>query len=129
MLHDSQIACMKLHGFVHVTGLPVKCIAPYIIQAHEWSLGKWGKLNGVIAIVTEEGEVWIGHGYGYDPRFTKMLCPNGSGAFVPCCDGDRIDMNLLLERMRNPYSDCGGRYSPHPVIKREREESIARHPI
>ena len=103
-------------GFVHVTGLPTWNLfgrPNYVIQAHQSELGCWSHNNGKVVVVTPDGEVWLGIWGGHSCPLSKF-CPNGIGAFVPCSNGEQIPMLLLLTRVKDPYSNCQGDYSPIP---------------
>lgn len=111
---SSRADKLRMAGFVHVTGLPYVG-RPTIVQAHKNELGHHDTSNHKAVIVTEDGEVWLGDESALKSTI-QWKCAIYQGASVPCSHGEIIDMGLLLDRIADPYSDCGGLYSPVPVI-------------
>ena len=110
-------------GLIHVTGLiayrPCGDGEGYEIQARRGQLGKWGGNNGVVVLVTGDGEVWLASGSAFEKVRGKATinCPNGFGAYVPCSNGEVISMHDLMARVADPYGDIHGRHSPIPKIR------------
>ncbi len=110
---DKQRACLQEAGFVHVTGLreydssAMECpIIGEKLRVEEY--GKWGYHHGLVVIVTQGGEIWLGtcveeSAIDTDARFRNLcLNPNGKGAFVPCSNGTQLSTKALLQRIANP---------------------------
>ena len=104
---------LRMAGFVHITGLPVHyggTVEETLIQARYCDFGYWDSNKGKIVVVTKDGEVWL----AAHTADTARIASGNTGIYVPCSNGETIHMSLLLERMADSYSDCGGRYSPIP---------------
>jgi hypothetical protein len=77
-----------------------------VIKAHEEHFGRWDSNNGKIVINTEDGQVWLA---AYSPDYKRQqvlahsLCPKGTGAFVPCSNGETIHVSPVLRRIADPY--------------------------
>jgi hypothetical protein len=111
-LDDETLEELRECGFVHVTGLDtyenVGSVLEYgVVRAADEHLGRHDSNNGKIVIVTEDGQVWLAS-YGPDYQRKQMLarnlCPKGSGAFVPCSNGETIHISALLPRVSDPYN-------------------------
>ncbi len=101
------------YGFVHVTGLPTNRGADTCedrIEADNFRHGRHDYNNGVMVVITHDGEVWIRH--ASDNRATETaefmalldrLCPNGKGARVPCSNGESIPFHAVMTRISDPY--------------------------
>ncbi len=108
------------YGFVHVTGLPTRrgIEDEQIIWARPDQYGRYEGNNGMEVAITVDGEVWlrsVPNRKTEDPSVLetlKKLCPNGTGAFVPCSNGEAIPSHMVLERISDPLSDHYGLYSP-----------------
>jgi|GEM_PF-2380183 len=141
-----RAAALAKAGFVHVTGLPTVNVSRWatwhtqlgenailrryhtvvpddppapegrIIQAHVSELGHSDYNNGKAAVVTTDGEVWLGTGGALELGLHRPYV-TGSGAWVPCSNGEEVPTHFLLERARDPYSDCNGRHSPVPQVQ------------
>ncbi|MDD4082102.1 MAG: hypothetical protein PHD05_01815 [Sphaerochaetaceae bacterium] len=117
---------LRKAGFVHVTGLPVTHPGDtgqpgdeeHLIQASCRNLGRADANNGKVVIITTEGEVWLAINC-QATRDTATRFAKDEGAFVPCSNGESIQMYLLLERIVDPYSDCGGQYTAIPDPKED----------
>ncbi len=117
---------LKLAGFFHATGLPLKNV-----RGREYTIGEflpetwrgsWHHHNGRTVIVTMGGEVWLSLGehmscpdmtqiQGLLPAAIYKLCPRlrqpelGSRnfeLFVPLAYGEHINPEAVVERMKNP---------------------------
>ena len=85
-------------GFVHVTGLvrvdhgsglgiTFRQDEPIFSLVKYW--GTWDSNNGVVAVVTTEGHVWIrvwtdSMNSGEMQHLLREVCPKGAGCGVPC---------------------------------------------
>lgn len=98
-------------GLVDDDAKPVRPKAEIIVPHLRW-LGRSDYNNGKAVIYTEDGEVWLGTGKALNSGLHHVCCPKGSGAYVPCSNGEEIAMHLLMERVADPYSDCHGHHSP-----------------
>lgn len=115
-------ARLREAGFVHVTGLPVRDRygnrdAPYTVQPRHTELSHWCCNNGMTVIVTVDGEVWLTAGICDDEALLREACPSGSGAFVPCSNGETIDFRFIMGRVADSYEtfeSAGGNYLPVP---------------
>ena len=63
-----------------------------------------------MVVITQDGEIWIRHHSNNKAIETSEfeillsdLCPNGTGAFVPCSNGEGIPSYLILYRVSDPY--------------------------
>jgi len=114
-----QRAELAAVGFVRVDGLQTLAGyggtgGGYIIKPEAQSLGRHDMNNGMSAIITEGGEVWLSVGnsgtiaawerQGGSTRATLLqeLCPGGPGAFVPCSNGEGLNWREILYRLQNP---------------------------
>ena len=111
---------LRAMGFVHVTGMMTYDAGGtregYRIEADKSGLGRWDYNNGKTVVVTVDGEVWLRAGGDYGiglPNPYAKFCPRGSGAFVPCSNGEQVAMHQLLQRVADPYSDCHGHADPN----------------
>lgn len=99
-------------GFVHVTGLEAQNLdKSWHTIGDELSirqLGKYCQNNGVAAITTDGGEVWIGSSMGSWPECLQEIAPNEEGCFVPCSNGEEIRQRDLLRRLANPNWEPNG---------------------
>lgn len=115
---------LRKAGFVHITGLPVSHPGDtgqsgdreHIIQTSRQSLSRADANNGKVVVITIDGEVWLAINCE-NTRNTAIRFAKCEGAFVPCSNGETIHMSWILERLVDPYSDCGGRYSPIPNLR------------
>jgi len=122
----ARAEALRKAGLVHITGLPV-CHpgdtgqhgdAEHLIQASFDQLGQGGVNNGKVVLITPGGEVWLGVYKAKTYSATREYATVGNGsAFVPCSNGETIYPTYLLERIADPYSDCGGRYPAIPKPK------------
>jgi len=92
--------------FIHVTGLHTFGVNESLIGENlspEW-YGKWNAMGNVCVIVTEGGEVWMRTSRLLDQVHSVLddFCPNGSGGFVDCANGEQIATRSLLDRLRDP---------------------------
>ena len=111
---------LQAAGFVHVTGLPmwnihVKEAGHVIIQADARQLGRCDYNNGKTVVILPTGEVWLRAGIA--PASYTRWCQNKGSAFVPCTNGEQIEMGLLLRRVADPYDNIHGKYPATPQIK------------
>ena len=110
----ARAAQLSAVGLVHVTGLILG--ANHVVRPFRTELGKWGYKGGRLALVTGDGEVWIGAG-GLLQRIVCDLFTDERGAQVPGADGVRIPLYQILARMRDPYANFGGHFPPIPDIR------------
>jgi len=107
MTKEEMRELLRENGFVRVDGL-----ATYrpgdneesVIVADESHLGRWDYNNGIYAVVTTGGEVWIRAAEGAKPSsgFFETVTPNRSGCFVPCSNGEWPAAYQLLARVADP---------------------------
>lgn len=99
-------------GFIHVTGLEASRgkEEPVKIEPQLGDRGKWDYNNGMMSIITMDGEVWLRHYSNIqiddNPEFQALrtkLCPRGKGAFVHCSNGEGIASYALFCRVSDPY--------------------------
>jgi hypothetical protein len=128
-LTKEQKKTLMALGFVNVTGLPTH--NPFnrswgVIKSEMHWLGKYGSNNGMTAIHTMRGQVFLREGYvpkedGERLRMLhEQLCPNCIGANVPCSNGEFIaNANckngsvipaslLIMRRLVNPDETFDG---------------------
>ncbi len=108
-------------GFIHITGLELYLDDPTepigIVQARPQECGLWGtcREEQKTVAVFLDGQVWFTAQAMSGPiaRFVDRACPRGTGAKVPCCDGEHLDLDAVLDRVANPYSGKHGDPSPN----------------
>ena len=103
-------------GFVRVDGLRVLGSGNYIIEPLVRELGRYDMNNGVTVIITEGGEAWLAvsvfspsaistsayHSPSNLGEMIRELCPHGTGANVPCSNGEGLNWREILYRLANP---------------------------
>jgi len=103
-------------GYIHVTGLETAQAegqqSGVICVTNLRQLGCRDYNNGVAVAVTVNGEVWIASGSGIgsldegekakQEKILAEVCPNGTGAFVPCSNGETIAIGQMMARVANP---------------------------
>jgi hypothetical protein len=115
---EDERELLHMLGYVHVTGLAPKGLAHigdtgqigHNLRPRD--LGRFGSNNGVDVIVTMGGEVWLA--CLSDAKLTlprtadqledllTKLCPHGSGAYVPCSNGESLSWRDIMHRFSNP---------------------------
>ncbi|MDD3486954.1 MAG: hypothetical protein PHF35_01075 [Candidatus Moranbacteria bacterium] len=108
-----QRARLVAAGFLRVDGL--KTDGGYIIEPRVSHLGRHDSNNGKTVIVTEGGEVWLAvyssptslpdwerRGSSLRAELYRELCPEGTGANVPCSNGEELNFRDVLCRLANP---------------------------
>lgn len=108
---EALVEMFRKAGMVHVTGLvPIRGEErlPQIgTRTRVAELGSYSTNNGVLCVVTELGEIWIGHETEDDmsakaqSRIRSHFA--GKGCFVHCSQGEIIDSRQLLIRLSSPY--------------------------
>jgi hypothetical protein len=105
---------LTLMGFVRVDGLQVQGHMSYIIEPRVFEFGRFDMNNGVAAIVTDGGEVWIAtigattiaesyyNAQGPFGEMLRRLCPNGVGVNVPCSNREGLNWLEVFYRHANP---------------------------
>lgn len=113
---ESTVERLRKAGFLHVTGLHVKCPAgEYIIGEKMYcrESGRWDYNNGLFVINTENREVWVRkcsetEFENIEKTFSEIqlqtIAPNGRGAFVPFSNGESIEPSHILKRIADTYS-------------------------
>lgn len=104
-------------GWVHVTGLRTWSVRgeSYTIQVNRpGSLDRWDYNNGTKVLVTEDGEVWLGC---HAARIPEGMAPK-EGAFVPCSNGEQLNLHDVLHRIANPYDGSNGIGCPVPEMQK-----------
>lgn len=103
-------------GFVRVDGLRAEGCGSYIIEPKVNELGHYDMNNGMMAIVTMGGEVWLAasvfppssiassayHSPSNLGELIRELCPRGTGANVPCSNGEALDQREIFYRLARP---------------------------
>ena len=106
MTNSETRQLLQESGFVRVDGLTAyRSIGEEnVIVADESHLGRWDCNNGIYAVVTTGGEVWIRAAEGAKPSsgFFETVTPNRSGCFVPCSNGEWPAAYQLLARVADP---------------------------
>lgn len=107
---------LAVAGFVRVDGLQVAGLGNYIIEPRAQELGRYDMNNGMTVVVTEGGEVWLAVSV-FSPSFIststyhspsalgemiREICPNGTGANVPCSNGEGLNWQEIFYRLANP---------------------------
>ena len=102
----------ELHrlGFVHVTGLETSGInSGYVIgeKLKPSELRSWHSNNGITVINTHTGEVWItsateNRDNMADIALFEKLKLEYKNVFVPCSNGEHLDIFEILSRLTDP---------------------------
>ena len=111
---EEQVKMLREVGFLHATGLVARRLPDgesYTIgeDLRQRELGRWDQNNGVIAVVTPGGEVWLAP-YRANLKHNECLASvaqsiavKGKGVFVPCSNGEQLDWHDVIVRMAFPY--------------------------
>ncbi|OGZ69651.1 MAG: hypothetical protein A3D35_00320 [Candidatus Staskawiczbacteria bacterium RIFCSPHIGHO2_02_FULL_34_9] len=121
VINEVRTRTLSAAGFVHVTGLMTyngHGSSLRTIQPNRQQLGRCDRNNGTMVLVTEDGEVWL-----RDSSISSMevddtidlYAPNGSGAYVPCSNGESLGTHAMLERIVDPFDNRSG--NPVPEIQ------------
>lgn len=111
-LSKEQLQSLQKLGFVHITGLEIVTTGDpdwQTIEAKPSELGKWNIRNMVVALVTHDGQIWIGclrEGTGGDLMYLmfKELQLSKGEVRVPCSGRDKnILTSHILSRIADPY--------------------------
>lgn len=119
---NTRTRTLQKAGCIHVTGLRIYdgLMPRDVIQAHKEELGKYNIREGIMALITEDGEVWLCDSSSFDEIkiVIKQYAPNGLGTFAPPCSyGEQMSIHQWLKRIADPFSNCNGTADPVPKIK------------
>lgn len=94
-------------GMIHVTGLPLRfgedhALNGRIISAHRRDWGRYGSNNGMMVAVLDTGEVFLSAYSSSVYNTIAKICSKGSGAGVPCSNGEMVHGYHLMCRSVNP---------------------------
>ncbi|MEI7513418.1 MAG: hypothetical protein WCJ74_02235 [bacterium] len=114
-----QMEALRSLGMIHVTGLPMhyekgSALNGRIISAHRRYWGQCGSNNGMLVAILETGEVFLS-AFSNDLHNTIVgMCSKGTGAGVPCSNGEMVHGYHLLNRSVDPmWHGNGSSYEFH----------------
>jgi hypothetical protein len=102
-----QMEALRSLGMIHITGLPMhygrdNALNGRIISAHRREWNMYGANNGMMVAILKTGEVFLSAFSNDLHNIVARICSKGSGAWVPCSNGEMIHSYHLFCRSVDP---------------------------